>query len=290
MAKKKEDGKKEDGAPSMEKLPPMDGKDAVDAAAATAADPKDSAPVKAPTDSSAVAPHDDEEQDRALFAQMMKQYLGDDKEEKEAGAVPAEAPAHEDAGMEAHHEAMMKMAHEAREAYEGMGYSKENAMHAAGHAMRLAKHMAAKEAHKETGGAHDADQGKINKVQPASPPPGTGPAPKDTAAKAESAKPMTLAAENAVLKERLKKHEVNEHLEKTLRESGMPYNMTKTFREALGTPKSTTEIDLAWKMFKEAAKAQIGGEAKIDFPFLESRATQPQTNNKSAVSFSDCLK
>jgi hypothetical protein len=84
--------------------------------------------------------HDDVEKDKALIMDMIRQYLGGE----------------EDADDE-----MTKMAKEAYEAYKEMGYEKEEAMKAAGHAMKLAKHMAKKK--KEAGILASEDEAKLHK-------------------------------------------------------------------------------------------------------------------------------
>lgn len=273
--------------------------------------------------------HADAEQDKALIAQMIKKHLGDDSDNEEVS----------------------QKCNEAIEAYKEMGYGKKEAVEAAMHSMKLAKHMAAKqcqaaeageaeaeaeaeckqaegaEAEAEAeckqaegdtdgplGGATDVSKDVDNSKGPKKPMKDMKPIvgklgkekPEEMEAesnvggwdkggkidnkggvKESNSKIIALTAENARLKEALKKHELEKLLDKTLRESRLPMDVTKKFRECLGTPKSEKEISEKFKVFKEAYS--IGSESEGMGGFIYSVEKQ-EYNNSAETSLADCAE
>lgn len=82
---------------------------------------------------------------------------------------------------------------------------------------------------------------------------------------------MKQAGKIASLESRLDKRDVSEHLEKVLESSRLPRSMTKAFRESLGKPKSTKEVDAAFKIFKSGMKLKESGQGSEaeDFEDIE---------------------
>lgn len=215
------------------------------------------------------AGHDDEAQDVALIKKMIAEYLGEDMMDQEE---------------------VLKMCKEAYEAYMEMGYEADKAMEAAGHSMKLAKHMAAKEKKeseekpeekpeekveesKDEEKVEESDEEKVEESK--------------TEETKESSQVLKLTAENAALKESLKKIEVEKHLERVLKESGLPRSVTQVFRSNLGAPKSTGEIDDKFKLFVETYRATRGSETD-GLPFVVT-AEKREDGSKGDMSFADCL-
>lgn len=236
--------------------------------------------------------HDDEEKDKALIADMLKKFAkaadgkSDDSEESAPAAdseksgdkkpADAEEPEESEETKEADiDEADMAMAHEAfKHAKEAFGAESEEAAKIACAAVHTAKAMASK---KEAAEAAQKDPSQLN--------PGKKESAKAPAAK-ESETLIKLTAENAALKETIKKTEIENHLEKTLKESGLPMQVTKKFRECVGKPKSTAEIDEKFKIFNEAYR--VGGEAD-ELGFVIT-AEKQETSQGGGLDLSDCVK
>lgn len=230
--------------------------------------------------------HDDEEQDKKLIADMMAKFSkaasgapaeeAEEAEEADAAAAPKESEESEEAN---HNEADMTAAHEAfKHAKAAYGCESEEAAKIACAAVHTSKHFAAKKESEEAA-KHEAEE----KAKEAQPDPSKLSAGKKESAK-EGDKVIALTAENARLKESLRKVDVEKHLDKSLRESGLPMAVTKKFREALGEPKTTQEIDKGLKLFKEAY--QVGGEADgMGFVITAEK----QETSQAAASYADCV-
>ncbi len=218
--------------------------------------------------------HSDEEQDKALIKKMIGEYLGQEEMENEE---------------------MMAMGKEVMEAYSEMGYGADEALKAAGHSMRLAKHMAGKQA-KEAGEAEENKEGEEKKecapdMKKDSDEKKESEAKESEenkeAASKEAASVLELKAEIAALKENLKKINVEKHLETVLKESSLPRSVTQVFKTHLGEPKSTKEIDEKFKLFVETYKATKGSETDgVSFVF----STEKTGEKRKQISFADCLK
>jgi len=225
-------------------------------------------------DASAMAPgsagkpdHADEDQDKALFAKMIKQYLGkDDADQEEMEMAKHAYQAHKEGGMEH------------GEAYEAAGKHLKMAM-------EIGKKMAQCKQASES--EHEAES-EAEKKEAQSPPPapkGDGPA-----AKKESDY-IQLHGEVARLKESVKQYELRDYLDSKMRESKRSNAFTKKFREALGTPKSKPHIDEMWKIFLKAADAgveEVGTESDV---FLTEKSNYRESESSTGkVNFSDCLR
>lgn len=221
------------------------------------------------------ADHADADQDKELFASMIKQYLGDDHAEN------AEA---------------MEMAKHAYDCHKEGGMEHEAAVEAAGKHLQMAsaigKKMSAKQAapaeagmEKESTETKESDdEGEEKPEAPVS----TDPKKKVEIERHYEAKLMKANAEIARLKESLKKFELNEYLDKKLSESKKPGQVTKKFREALGAPRSKEHIDSHLKTFIHAYEAGSEGSDDFGYAFME-KSTVVTQSKKAEGSFSDCL-
>jgi len=182
------------------------------------------------------ASHDDAAQDTALIKKLIGEYIGKDVSEAEM-------------------EAMEGIAKEALEAHKEMGASEQEAYERAGHALKLAKHMASKQAENKQAEAKedecmdkkesddkDADDKKEEKQK------------ESNRVKELEKQLLETKGRLAALETQSKKGELEAHIEKTLRESGQPNSITKRFKEAAGELKSQKDFDSKWKIFLEGVK------------------------------------
>lgn len=241
--------------------------------------------------------HADADQDKALFAKMIKQYLGDD-----ANADDEETHEMAKHAYECHKEGGM----EHKEAYEAAGNHLKMAMAIGKKMHQKQKEMEGHEAEAESESeaeAHEAESGdgqgpEMSKkgkglpsgkgLPPTSGTPGAGSA-KESAAKYKG-KLIQALGENARLREALKKYELRGYLDKKLSESKRSVAVTKTFREALGAPKSKEQIDLAYKLFMTGA--DVGSEdadSFAGFVFTEKNSSR-ESDTGTVGSFADCLE
>lgn len=236
--------------------------------------------------------HADAQQDMSLFKQMIQQYLGDsaDSEDPETAQMAQDAyEAHKEAGMEH------------KEAYEGAGNHLKMAM-AIGKKMQ--QKQSEKEAHEAAAESEESEEShseagdvgagpemsKKGKGLPSAPglPSGSGAA-KESAA-SYKAKLIQALGECARLRESLKKYELKGYLDKKLSESKRSVQVTKTFREALGMPKSKEQIDHAYKLFMTGA--DVGSEAADSFEsfvFTEKNSFK-ESDKGTEGSFADCIE
>lgn len=211
----------------------------------------------------------DADDDQDLIKKMLLKYLGD-----------------------GHDEATHSMAKEAYEAYKEMGMDENEAMKSAGNSMKLAKHMAGK---KPADGAAAPAPSVPAGQAPASAPQEAAPAQSDPSklaaeAKKESDKVLSLTAENAKLKERIKKAELvgcEGALDKILRESKLPMAVTKKFRECLGDATSEQEIKDKFKIFQEAYSVRGEADVLSGFTLPEKTTTLRESGG---LDLSDCVK
>ena len=146
------------------------------------------------------------------------------------------------------------------------GEEKEAAMQMAGHAMKMAKYMSAK---KESSEKKESQE-------------------KESDSK-ESAAIIKLKGENAKLKESLAAIDVAKHLDETLRESGLRMEITKKFRDLIGTPKGKKEIDEKFKLFVEGYRNSVGSESdSYDWLATATEKTATQFSDNGVVDLSDC--
>jgi hypothetical protein len=228
--------------------------------------------------------HEDEEQDKQLFAQMIKQYLGDDHAEDQEA---------------------QSMAQHAYEACQADGMSHEMAYETAGKHLAMAKKVGKKmaqkaaeshekdemesdhEAHeseehesKECGESEEAEEKKKESKEKHH----------ESSAKALCKECIKTKAENAKLKESLRKHDLKSYLDKKMSESKKSNQVTKKFREALGAPKSKEHIDSAWKLFMAAYDtAETDLDDSEGFVFTEKNASFTESDSGAEGSFEDCV-
>lgn len=236
----------------------------------------------------ATGDHADADQDMALFKKMIQQYLGDDQGDNQE-AMEMAKHAYE-------HHAEGGMEHEA--AYEAAGKHLQTAM-AVGKKMsqKQAAPTESEASEKEANENKESEAGDDDDQAPSAPgatppaaPGAQGPIPPKKKVEIErhyEAKIMKANAEIARLRESLKKYELNEYLDKKLSESKKPGQVTKKFREALGTPKSKEHIDSHLKTFIHAYEA--GSEGSDDFGYAFMEKTQLKQSDKAAGSYSDCI-
>ena len=200
--------------------------------------------------------HEDIEQDKKLILDMIKKHMGEAAEGMESDGEMA--------------------ASEAYEAYKEMGKSHEEAMKCAAEAMKLAKHMAAKqeaacgEAEEKEAEAEEAEEAKH----------------------AESAI-VKMTARIAFLERELKKHELAKTLDSKLAESKLGRAETDKIRALIGEPKSEGEIVKTIKIFKEAFDMTKGSESpksKFASLFVTSSEKMVESKEKAKVSFADLVQ
>ena len=224
--------------------------------------------------------HDDAAQDVELIKKMLAEYLGDGEESSDEEK-----------------QEMEKMAKEAYEAYSEMGYEKEEAMKAAGHAMKLSKHMAAKmakhhedEAHKEDESEECMDKkeaGDDKKVAPKKEDESEEEKPEEAMKKME-AEIIKLKGKLALVEAQSKKTEIAKYVDQKLSESKMPKHFTKKFVEAAGEIKSKEDFETKWKLFTGGRDVQV---VDLNFAFTEKAVTTEGTGGgKQALDFSGCTE
>lgn len=197
---------------------------------------------------------DDVGQDAKLLLDLIKKYMGDDSE-----------------GMD---EAADAAAKEAYEAYCEMGLGKDEAMKAAAQAMKLAKHMAAKEMAKETEEKPDEQLEEKPEEE----------------VKESKADIVKLTARISFLERELAKREMAEFLDEKLAESKLGRAETDKIRDLIGEPKNKTEIEKTIKVFKEAF-GMAGGESKPSkkVSIFVTETEKQSAGTKPKVNFSDCI-
>lgn len=229
--------------------------------------------------------HDDAAQDMELIKKMVAQILGKgaDKDETEESE---------------------KLAHEAYQAHKEMGKEKDEAMSHAGEALKLARHMASKQAEAEESEDEGGDDGKK--------PPKKKPAPKsdddsdggdddgdnDESMESENKsdlKKRLLESEGriAALEAKLKESTVATYVDEQLKKSGLPVSVTKRFREAAGKIKSKADFDAKWKVFQEGVK---DFRPEVDWEVIAEKSTAGGADDDDGGSgnkkldFSDCAE
>lgn len=216
------------------------------------------------------AGHADAGQDAELIKKMLGEFLGD--------------PEHDEDTMKAGQEAYKC----AMEAYEG---DEKQAYQAAGHAMKLARHMKMKnpggaEAGDTAAPAAAASGGDAAHHDAPAPQAEAGAVADDEKKKESAAENLRLKGENAKLREQIAAGETEKYLDKVLKESGLPVQTTKLFRESAGKFKNKEEIDSKFKLFQEGHKA--AGRAG----FLDDVLVQPEKSGDQPAQtgdFSDCV-
>lgn len=228
------------------------------------------------------ADHADEEQDKALFAKLIKQYLGkEEPDEMECEMAKQAYQAHKEKGM-SHKDAMeaagkhLQMAAEiGKKMHQAMQAAKQSEAEDEKHEAEDESEMMQSEDEGECG-----DEKKEAQVSPDKMSPGKK-------EKKESYSMARLSGEVAKLRESVRHYELKDYLESKLRKSGQSNQCTKLFREALGKPKSKQHIDETWNTFIKAFKAGAEEVSSDDALFVEKNAYRGTAEGK--MSFGDCL-
>lgn len=209
--------------------------------------------------------HDDKDQDADLIKKMLKEYLGDDHaEDPEA----------------------QKSAKEAYEGFKKLGYKEDEAMKCAGHSMKLAKHLQAKQAEAE---AHEDESESEAKESDES-----KDAKDDDSKKESDSALVKLQGEVTKLREALRKREMKELLDKKLADLKESRRVTDEIRKLVGEPRSEAHVNgtistfmAGFKSVREASETASGDG--IDFAIFTEKNT-PVVESKDSVSFDDCVR
>lgn len=207
-------------------------------------DPKDQKPDAAAAEGAdkGADGHDDKAQDMELIKKMIAQHGGEDDKNAE------------------HSEEECGMVKEAYEASKEMGMAEEEAQkQAVGH-LKMMKHMASK----KEAAAKDAEE----KAKEAKAEEGADQPPPVKEAEEHKEAIVKLKAENAKLKESLKKIEVSSFIEEICKKSKLSNATTTAFKEAVGTPKSIDEVKKLWALFEAGlnkANKEVDGYMGLTF-------------------------
>ncbi len=197
--------------------------------------------------------HDDEDADKALIMKMLKkQGL------VKGGGDEAES-----------HEAMEAGGHYMA-AFKKMGHKGEEAAARAVEAMKCAG-----EVHKAMNPDADGDEDEHPKKD----------APKEADKHKEAKAMIELKAEVARLREDSRQNKLEKHLDKKLKETGLPTRVTALIRESVAHAKSEKEIDGVVANFLKAYKLDR------DETFVTSveKGTLRESNTKAVTSLDDCV-
>lgn len=241
--------------------------------------------------------HADADQDKALFAQMIKQYLGKD----DASPEEMEMAQHT-------HEACKEAGMEGKEAYEAAGQHLKMAM-AVGKKMAQSKQSEAGESESEAehgeseseseheaeseAEAHEAEDGTapIGKKGKQTPPTNAG-KPSNGQTQESMRKYVALSGEVAKLRESVRRYELRDYLEDKIKKSGRPNSFTKAFRESLGAVRSKEQIDSVYKTFVagwDKGATEVSANM-TDGMFVERTHRESDGGSPRNVNFSDCLR
>lgn len=209
----------------------------------------------------------DADQDKALFAKMIKQYLGDDAD----GVDQEEAMEM----YQAAHEAAKEMGHEGKEAHE-----------AAGQHLKMAMKMA-KLAHEKSEAKEADDDAPAKPAQPS--PAAQNPGKKAPAAPAdgaqESRRLISANAELAKLREAVNALTAEKYLETKLKNSKRSDEFKAKFVETLGNVKSKAQIDSVYALFAKAYDAgKTESTEEVGFALTE----KSERSGSNVISFADC--
>lgn len=224
--------------------------------------------------------HADADQDAELFKKMIHQYLGDD-----AGSVDQEEA--------------MKMAKHAHEHFMKQGMEKHEAYEAAGHHMKnsaaIGKMMGAKPSEEEAGHHEEKEEESHEEAQTPPPAPksdkkGAAPGPAQESAKMRDDL-VKANAEVAKLRESVKELQVSTYLDKKL--AGLASKRSPEFlgklREAIGKPKSVTQIEETCALFVKAYDAGSADSEESDAILTEKTVRESgQGSGGKVIDFSDC--
>jgi hypothetical protein len=247
-------------------------------------------PAKKKTKESAdTADHPDAEKDKELVKSMLKKYVGgDDHSEEECGAMK-----------------------QAMDHAKEMGMEGEEAEKAAGYSMKMAKHVASKQA--EEGEAEESEEaeGEESEGEEAEGEESEAEESEGEESEAEESeseedeseddedaddektapkkappfgkKEAALRAKLAKAEKELKEARLEKFLEKTIKESGLPVQVQKKFRECIGKPATEKEITEKLKLVKETSGHSFGADLFVNPERSEAGGTE------GGLSFADCV-
>lgn len=220
--------------------------------------------------------HADADQDAGLIKKMISKYMGGDGKAE---------PSEEECGI----------VKEAYEACKEMGMDEAKSEEAAVHSLKMSKHMAQKQAQKEADDkakqeADDADaKAKKEADDKAAADEKAKSEPKESAkalaAKDEEIKTLKesnteLQGKVTALESKLGQYDIQNHVEKICKESGLKMEATKKFREAVKDIKSVGEVDKTWKTWKSAFDAV--NDTVVVHSFAESVAVNAEKQSSSS--------
>lgn len=251
---------------------------------------------------------DDSSKDIALIKKMIAEYVGGDG--KDASSEEQEALA--GLAKEAYegHKEMCSKENEASKEKKSDEEIQQQAYERAGHAIKLAHHMASKQKQAETEeAASDDDQASDDKAKKA-PPKKAAPAAKDDDGdddggddesesdeskeskreKVLSKKLLEAEGRIAALEAKDKQSETSRYVEAQLVESKQPKSVTKRFREAASPFHSKKDFDSKWKVFQEGLK---NFQPEIDWTAVAEKSTSSEDGSRSeskVLDFSECAE
>lgn len=272
------------------------------------ADQKHPASATGPGKEADSTKHDDEQKDKELIKSMLDKYFG----KKSDGSD--------------HTDDDKKLAAESLKAAKAMGYNESEIEAAAGHGMKMLKHMAQKfeaeeaaedeakkkeaekketedEAKKESAEEEkkeckSSEEEKKKECKSSEEDEAKKEAEKkedeakkkeaEDEAKKESDKIISLSGEVAKLSEELRSLKMEKYLDKFLEGTGEKFRVTKLFRESLKVEslKSEAEIQEKWDLFMKGASVRKSGDADTDFTFTVEKRTVE--SSKKGIDLSDC--
>lgn len=228
--------------------------------------------------------HDDAAQDVELIKSMLKQYCGSEDPSDDEVESMKQALSH---------------AHE-------MGLSGKEAEACAGHSLKMAKHVAAKQAEAKEGEeseAHEGEESEAHEAEDAETDGDDGDAGDDTDSDADDSgdapakkkapipakqgkkeSKISQAARIAKLEAELAQEKREKLIEKSVRESGLPKTAQKKLRESIEGMKSDKGITEAVKLFKEAFG--LGGHGDM----IINPEKDGAVSGEGEFTLADCVK
>jgi hypothetical protein len=219
--------------------------------------------------------HDDEKQDAELIKSMLKKYVGGGDEGGELD------------------ESDVALAKEMYYAAKEMGYEGEECEKAAGAAMKMTKHLAAKKAEslKKESEEKPGDEKKEAATEEAAAHPAEAADPAAETKEAASTDPrdtkiLELTARLGTAESELRDIKLVAHVDRKCKESGLPNSLTTKFKEALGKPKTEKEIDDKLKLFVETVDLARKESTSSGLILGVEKVGETPRN----VDFNDCLR
>ena len=241
---------------------------------------KENEEMKKEAEEAAPEQHDDAEQDKALILQMIKKYM--------AGQEDPEVSDEEESEECSEDEACMK----AYDGYKEMGYDHESSIKQAAHAMKLAKHMAAKQSEakqaEESEAKKEAEENKAKEAEEKKE------SEENESEESHKESATKLEARIAFLEAELNKEKLEKIIDKKLMESKLPRSVTDKIRAK--NIKSEKVLDETIKIYVEAFKeaGEVRGESKPKpsniFMTSAEKQSAPSKPEGKTFSFANCKK